>query len=69
MQDGVPSYRNVLTIEELHEHGASPIDWPPYSPDLNPIEQRWDWIKDWIGNGYLKDYDRKLSYDGLCEAV
>lgn len=50
MQDGAPSHRNLLTLDELHERGIYPIDWPPYSPDLNPIEQIWDWMKDWIGD-------------------
>ena len=39
MQDSAPSHRSLLTIEELHERGIFPIDWPPYSPDLNLIEQ------------------------------
>lgn len=66
MQDGAPAHRNLLTIEELHQRGIFPIDWPPYSPDLNPIEQLWNWIKDWIGDRYL---DRRLSYNQLREAV
>ena len=69
MQDGALSHRNLLTIEELYNRGIYPIDWPPYSPDLNLIEKVWDQIKDWIGDRYLKDYDRKLSYDQLREAV
>jgi ketohexokinase/beta-glucosidase len=39
MQDGAPSHRDLLTIKELHNRGIFPIDWPPYSPNLNPIEQ------------------------------
>ncbi|OKO95224.1 Transposable element Tc1 transposase [Penicillium subrubescens] len=69
MQDGALSHRNLLTIEDLHERRIYPIDWPPYSPDLNLIEKVWDWMKDWIGDRYLKNYDRKLSYDQLREAV
>jgi hypothetical protein len=26
-------------------------------------------MKDWIGDRYLKNYDRKLAYDQLHEAV
>jgi transposase len=69
MQDGAPSHRNILTIEELENRGIYVIDWPPYSPDLNPIEQVWDWMKEWIGQRYLILQDRRLSYDQLRQAV
>jgi transposase len=26
----------------LHEKGVTTIDFPPYSPDLNPIENLWN---------------------------
>jgi hypothetical protein len=58
MQDGVPSHRNLLTIEELHKSGISPT-----------IEQLWDYMKDWIGDRYLVAQDRKLSYDQPLGAV
>ena len=42
------------------------IEWPPYSPDLNPIETVWDWMKDWIDERYE---DKKLNYNQLRAAV
>jgi transposase len=65
MQEGAPSHRDILTLEELQDRGLNVIDWPPYSPDLIPIVQVWDWMKEWIGQCYLMHYDRKLSYDQL----
>jgi DDE superfamily endonuclease len=26
--------------------------WPPFSPNLNPIEAVWNWMKDWIQARY-----------------
>ncbi|KAI0993491.1 hypothetical protein K3495_g14693 [Podosphaera aphanis] len=47
MQDNAPSYSATGTIEEFQERFITPIDWSPYSPDLNPIEHVWDSMKDY----------------------
>ena len=38
MQDGAPGHAAAETREELKSRGITPIHWPAYSPDLNPIE-------------------------------
>ena len=41
------------------------ILWPPYSPDLNPIETIWDKMKD-----YLQDnFPERMTYPQLRAAV
>lgn len=48
MQDGAPGHGAQATQNKIREYGINMIYWPPYSPDLNPIEMVWNWIKDFI---------------------
>ena len=41
MQDGAPGYAAADIKADLRERGITVIFWPPYSPDLNPIERVW----------------------------
>jgi transposase len=45
MQDGAPAHSAFSTISFLVEHRVTKLEWPPYSPDLNPIENLWGYIK------------------------
>jgi hypothetical protein len=41
------------------------IEWPPFSPDLNPIETVWNKMKDYI----QEHFGEKLGYPALRLAV
>jgi transposase len=70
MQDGAPGHAASSTRQDLRDRGVKVILWPPYSPDLNPIETCWDWMKDYIEDKY--GLEEKPSYEMLrsyvCEA-
>jgi transposase len=66
MQDNAPAHRHRATIEDLAERGVIVINWPPYSPDLNPIESLWNMMKDWIEKHYPND---RYTYSEVRQQV
>ena len=48
MQDNAPIYLAHLIQQWFKDHGIPLMVWPPYSPDLNPIEHAWAKLKEYI---------------------
>jgi hypothetical protein len=45
LQDNDPKHSSRLVQDWLFSHGVQLIDFPPYSPDLNPMENLWANLK------------------------
>ncbi len=48
IQNNAPAHGSKSTKEYMVLHGIQYITWLPNSPDLNPIETVWCWMKDYI---------------------
>jgi transposase len=57
LQDNAPTHTARITKKWLHDHGITCIDFPPYSPDLNPIENLWQNIENRVEQGESKTVD------------
>lgn len=70
MQDNAPGHASAATKAELRRRGIDFIPWPPFSPDLNPIEYCWDWMKDYIEehHGLIEEPGYPLLRSWVLEA-
>ena len=63
VMDNLSSHKRSHTRALIEAAGAELLYLPPYSPDLNPIENMWSKVKQ-----YLKSVAAR-TFDALCEAI
>ena len=63
MQDNAPGHAAKETIALLEQLCIITCKWPPYSPDLNPIETLWKYMKEYLQSKYgdfkFKSYEQQ----------
>ena len=72
MQDNAPSHTAAQTLQDLRERQIEMLSWPPHSPDLNIIENAWDFMKDYVGNHFpeFMGYNQlRLAVEEAWEAI
>jgi len=59
--DNFRSHRANMTVDKAEQLGITLTFLPPYSPDLNPIEQLWRCIKREVSTAFFRSEEEFLS--------
>lgn len=67
IMDNLSSHKCASALEKIEKTGAEVRFLPPYSPDLNPIEQVFSKIKAFLRRAAART--EKRLYDAIAEAI
>jgi len=67
--DNAPIHKARIVTKWLDNGGYTVIDWPPYSPDMNPIENLWFHLKELTDEVHPGLADIPGSNDTIQEAI
>jgi transposase len=70
VMDNLGSHKGKAVRQAIRDAGAHLLFLPPYSPDLNPIEQAFAKIKHWMRNAQKRSIEDTWRHIGtLVEAI
>ena len=69
--DGAPYFRASKVTELENREGLDLVQLPPYSPDMNPVEECWRQLKASLKNRFFEDLDelKRAIQRGLDDIV
>ena len=66
MHDNAPIHKAERVAQYFEDNSIQVLDWPPYSPDLNPIEHCWFPLKKAV---HAAEFDTLRGEGGVRETL